>query len=204
MAFSSSNPNTAISISSFTFTSPIKLDRSNYTIWKSQILSLVRANGLEDHFDSFKSCPDQFLQSESNNSKVETQTNLVFTAWKMKDQMLLSWMLSSINLKILSLVVNSETSLELWTSLEQQFGSETFAKKVHLMMMLNNFRKGSMSMTEFFGKLKTITDDLAIAGSFISSLDFITHLISGLGQPYYPVVVYIEANLAKMTVNEAY
>ncbi|KAH9751420.1 retrovirus-related pol polyprotein from transposon RE1 [Citrus sinensis] len=174
MAFLSSNPNTTISVSSFTFTSPIKLDRSNYTIWKSQILSSVRANGLEDHLDSSKSCPDQFLQSESENSE------------------------------ILSLVVNSEISLELWTSLVQQFGSETFAKKVHLKMMLNNLRKGSMSMTEFFGKLKTITDDLAIAGSPVSPLDFITHLISGLGQPYYPVVVYIEANLAKMTVNEAY
>ena len=71
-------------------------------------------------------------------------------------------------------------------------------------MMLNNLRKGSMSMIEFFGKLKIITDDLAIAGSPVSSLDFITHLISGLGQPYYPVVVYIEANLTKMIVNEAY
>ncbi|KAH9698429.1 hypothetical protein KPL71_024008 [Citrus sinensis] len=175
MAFSSSNPNTTIYVSSFTFTSPIKLDQSNYTIWKSQILSSVRANGLEDHLDSSKSCPDQFLQSESENSEVETQTNPAFTTWKRKDQMLLSWMLSSINLEILSLV-----------------------------MMLNNLRKGSMFMTEFFGKLKTITDDLAIAGTPVTSLHFITHLISGLGQPYYPVVVYIEANLAKMTVNEAY
>ena len=118
--------------------------------------------------------------------------------------MLLSWILSSINLEILNLVVNSETSLELWTSLEQQFGSETFAKKVHLKMMLNNLRISSTSMTEFFGKLKTIIDDLAIAGSLISSLDFITHLIFGLGQLHFPVVVYIKANLAKMTINEAY
>ena len=111
--------------------------------------------------------------------------------------------MSSINLEILSLVVNSETSLDLWISLEQQFGSETFAKKVHLKMMLNNLKKGLMSMTDFFGKLKTITDELAITGNPISSLNFITHLISGLGQPYYPVVVYIEENLAKMTINEA-
>ena len=168
----SSNSNTTISVSSFTFTSPIKLDRSNYIIWKSHILSSVRANGLEDHLDSSKSCPDQFLQSESENSEVETQINPAFTTWKRKDQMLLSWMLSFINLEILSPVVNSETSLELWTNLEQQFGYETFAKKVHLKMMLNNLRKGSMPMTEFFGKLNTITADLAIAGSPISSLDF--------------------------------
>ncbi|XP_052288863.1 uncharacterized protein At2g02148 isoform X3 [Citrus sinensis] len=68
------------------------------------ILSSVRANGLEDHFDSSKSCPDQFLQSEFENSEIETRTNPEFTAWKRKDQMLLSWMLSSINLEILSLV----------------------------------------------------------------------------------------------------
>ena len=147
----------------------------------------MHANGLEDHLDSSNSCLDQFLQSEFENSEVKTQTNLAFTTWKRKDQMLLSWMLSSINLEILSLVVKSETSLELWTSLEQQFGYETFAKKVHLKMILNNLRKGSMSMTKFFGKLKTITDDLAITGSPVSSLDFITHMIFGLCQPYNPV-----------------
>lgn len=35
-----------------------------------------------------------------------------------------------------------------------------------------------------------------------SSLDFITHLIFGLGRAYYPVVVYINANVLKMSVNE--
>lgn len=38
----------------------------------------------------------------------------------------------------------------------------------------------------------------------LASLNFITHLISGLGQSYYPVAVYIEANVLKMSVNEAY
>ncbi|KAH9780642.1 hypothetical protein KPL71_008153 [Citrus sinensis] len=160
---SSSNSNTNATLSSFTFTSPTKLDRSNYTIWKSQILSSVRANGLEDLLDGSKTCPDQFLQSETKNTSIDTQLNLVYTTWKRKDQLLLSWLMSSISIEILSLVVNSETSLELWTSLELQFGYETFAKKIHLKMMLNNLRKGSMTITEFFGKLKTIADELAIA-----------------------------------------
>lgn len=54
--------------------------------------------------------------------------------------MLLSWLLSSINVEILSIVVISKTSQELWTSLEQQFGFETATKKVHLKMMLNNLK----------------------------------------------------------------
>ena len=95
--------------------------------------------------------------------------------------MILSWLLPSINVEILSIVVNSKTSRELWISLQEQFGFETAAKKVHLKMLLNNLKKGSMSIIEYFCKLRSITDELAIAGSPVSSLDFITHLISGLG-----------------------
>lgn len=118
--------------------------------------------------------------------------------------MLLSWLLSSINVEILSIVVISKTSQELWTSLEQQFGFETVAKKVHLTMMLNNLKKGSITVIDYFSKLRSITDELAIAGSPVSSLNFITDLISCLGQSCYPVVVYIEANILKMSINEAY
>lgn len=165
--------------------------------------------------DGSRTCPEQFLPVDSLNPTasnpanssdlaVVTQENPAYAVWKKQDQMLLSWLLSSINVEILSLVVNSKTSHELWISLEQQFGFKTSAKKVHLKMMLNNLKKGSMSITEYFRKLRSVTDELAIAGSPVSSLDFITHLISGLGQSYYPVVVYIEANVLKMSVNEAY
>lgn len=51
--------------------------------------------------------------------------------------------------------------------------------------------------------IKAITNELAIVGNLVVSLDFLTHLIFGLVQPYYLVLVYIETNLAKMTVNKA-
>ena len=71
-------------------------------------------------------------------------------------------------------------------------------------MMLTSLKKGSMSMTEFFGKLKVVANELIVTANLVGTLDFLTHLISRLGQPFYPVVVYIKANLAKMIVNEAY
>lgn len=89
--------------------------------------------------------------------------------------------MSSINVEILSPVVNSKTSHEVWTNLEQQFGSEAAVKTVHLKMILNNLKKGFMTVTEYFSKLRSITDELARAGSPVSPLNFITHLISRLG-----------------------
>lgn len=62
------------------------------------------------------------------------------------------------------------------------------AKKVHLKMLLNNLRKGSPTMTEYFTKLKTVTDGLALVGSPVSEIDLVTHHIIGLDQSYYPVV----------------
>lgn len=49
-----------------------------------------------------------------------------------------------------------------------------------------------------------MTDELAVIDSLISSLDFITHLIFGLDQPYYLVMVYIKDNVLKMSNNIAY
>ena len=205
MASSSLSTNVSSAISTFTFATPLKLDRSNYTIWKSQILSAIRANDLEGFLDGSRTCPNQLLPGESTSTEAAIiSENSAYTAWKRQDQMILSWLLSSISVEILSIVVNSKTSRELWMSLEEQFGSETVAKKVHLKMLLNNLKKGSMTITEYFCKLRSVTDELAMAGSPVSSLDFVTHLISGLGQPYYPVVVYIEANVLKMSINEAY
>ena len=77
-------------------------------------------------------------------------------------------------------------------------------KKVYLKMFLNNLRKGSLSMTKYFTKLKTVIDGLALAGSPVSDIDLITHLITGLDHYYYPVVVYIEANMSNMDLSEAY
>ena len=59
-------------------------------------------------------------------------------------------------------------------------------------------------MSEYFTKLKTFTNGLALAGSPVNDLDLITHLISGLDQSYYLVVVYIEANMLTMDLSKAY
>ncbi|KAH9723455.1 retrovirus-related pol polyprotein from transposon RE1 [Citrus sinensis] len=197
------------SINFFTFTNPIKLDRANYMIWKQQVLSSIRGNGLEGYIDISRICPSQFLspgaKSEGSSSfSIEGQENPEYAAWRRQDQLLLSWILSSMNVDILSLVVSSKTSFELWKNLKKQFGSESMAKKVHLKMLLSNLRKGSLTMSEYFTKLQSVTDGLALASSPVNDLDLITHLITGLDQSYYPVVVYIEANMLKMDLSEAY
>ena len=90
MASVNSNTNVSSSTSSFTFTTPIKFDHSNYMIWKSQIQSLVRANDLEGFLDGTKICPSQFLDDEPRSSSADLRENPAYITWKKQDQILLS------------------------------------------------------------------------------------------------------------------
>lgn len=84
MALTCSNqqPN-GTTITSFTFTNPIKLDFKSYTTWKQQILSSIRGNGLEGYINGSRLCPDQFLPPrygyEGSYSNIEGQENPEYT-----------------------------------------------------------------------------------------------------------------------------
>ena len=38
---------------------PIKLDRNNYILWRTQMENDIFANGFEDHIEGLKICPPQ-------------------------------------------------------------------------------------------------------------------------------------------------
>ena len=53
----------------FSFTNPIKLDRSNYLLWRSQVLLSIRGNRLEDFITGDKPAPEKYLLlAEANGS----------------------------------------------------------------------------------------------------------------------------------------
>ncbi|KAL6321290.1 hypothetical protein AAG906_016324 [Vitis piasezkii] len=62
-------------------TLPVKLDRTNYILWKSQIDNVVFANGFEDFIDGSSICPDKELSSGLINP--------AFVAWRRQDRTIL-------------------------------------------------------------------------------------------------------------------
>ena len=63
-------------------TLPVKLDRTNYILWKSQIDNVVFANGFEAFIDGSSICPDKELSSGLINP--------AFVAWSRQDRTILS------------------------------------------------------------------------------------------------------------------
>ena len=123
---SSSNPivntNTnSISSTNFSFITPVKLDRINYLIWRSQVLASIRGNRLECFINGTKSEPEQYLTRRTADGSTQLIENPEFITWKSQDQTLLGWLLSSISEGTLGLVINLDSSYTLCKTLEKKF-----------------------------------------------------------------------------------
>ena len=109
-------------ISSFTFNTPVKLDQSNFLIWRSQVLASIRGNRLEKFIDDSATPPPSHIAQRIGDD-IRSVENPEFVIWRSQDQVLLGWLLSSMSEGIISLVFNLETSVKVWKAIETQFGS---------------------------------------------------------------------------------
>ena len=63
-------------------TLPVKLDRTNYILWRSQVDNVIFANGFEDFIDGSSVCPEKELSPGVLNP--------AFIAWRRQDRTMLS------------------------------------------------------------------------------------------------------------------
>ena len=75
-------------------TLPVKLDRTNYILWRSQVDNVIFANGFEDFIDGMAICPDKELSPGVLNPS--------FIAWRRQDRTILSWIYSSLTPPIMA------------------------------------------------------------------------------------------------------
>ncbi|KAJ9693999.1 hypothetical protein PVL29_009798 [Vitis rotundifolia] len=85
----SSSPNTTLIMQSLNQAFTIRLDRSNYLLWCTQMLNIVITNGLEEMIDVSQPCLPKFLE----NSK---STNPYFQIWQRQNLLVMCWIYSSL------------------------------------------------------------------------------------------------------------
>lgn len=196
---------------SFSFVTPVKLDQNNFILWRTQILTSIKGNDLEGFINGDKKCLEQFLPFENNNrAKTSTGTgsrsiNPEFVAWMKIDQLLLSWMMSSIQQNLLSTVIDSTTSKQLWESLASMFISQSQARIQTLRMQIQTIKKGSMHMVDYFVEIKCIADILALVGKHVELSDLVMHVLTGLdSSDYESLVIVVLPRGEKITLDELY
>lgn len=82
--------------------------------------------------------------------------------------------------EIASQMLNCSTSHDLWKSAKDLAGAYTRSRVTLYKSEFQRTKKGSMSMESYLSKMKTISNNLALAGSPLSMTDIITQVLACL------------------------
>lgn len=64
-------------------------------------------------------------------------------------------------------------------------------------MELSNLKKGGMNVQEYLLKIKGIVDAFGYAEYIVTVIDYIMHILSGLGSEYDPFVMTVNVKVSK-------
>ena len=115
---------------------PMKLDSNNYLYWKALVLAIVRAFDLLLFINKIDLSP-KYIQLEDNESIV----NPDFLNWMWSDQLLLGWLVLTIDKEVIDQVMHCESAAEVWTTLNNLFSRQTVACLFQLKSNLGPLRK---------------------------------------------------------------
>ena len=91
----------------------VKLNNDNYISWKAQVLPIIKAFELEDFISGLKPVPPKFIEVDSGGTNgKQLIANKEYKQWNKLDQLLLSWLFSSINQSIIGQVTDCSSSSE--------------------------------------------------------------------------------------------
>ncbi|KAF3788909.1 hypothetical protein EJ110_NYTH05878 [Nymphaea thermarum] len=107
-ASASLNPASSIQWNAFASLVSVKLDRTNFLMWRSQIKAVMISQDLIKYVDGTCEAPTRTTIGEGNT----TTENPAYVMWKRSDQLALSWILAIVSEPVLGQVLHFETARE--------------------------------------------------------------------------------------------
>ena len=181
-----------------------KLTKLNHAVWAAQMLAAIRGARLVGHIDGKTAAPSTEVNQEQADKTVKKVPNPVYEEWYAADQQLLGYIFSSLSREILNQVVDSRTAAQAWRAIGKLFCSQTRTRSLNNRLALQTTLKGAMSITEYFGKMKVLSDDIAATGKPLDEEDLIAYILNGLDGDYDSVVSAIGMKSELISVMEVY
>ncbi|KAL4575776.1 hypothetical protein LXL04_011862 [Taraxacum kok-saghyz] len=181
----------------------IKLDRHNYSLWQTTIISALETFEL----DTFVLSPNPPAETipvlpAAADAPPTTAPNPDFQLWKKRDRLVLLWLKSTLSESSLAIVAQSTSSHQAWTAIDKTYQAQTRARRMSMHTELQNLTNGSLSMLEYVEKKRSIADSLAENLHPISSDDLIGHILRGLDGSYGPFITAFMVKDDQSTVDD--
>ncbi|KAG8499662.1 hypothetical protein CXB51_006097 [Gossypium anomalum] len=126
-------------VTSFPWHEVVKLDESSFIQWQQQVRFILRGYGLLGFLDGSFTAPTRFIRS-TDGTLVSNPSALVF---EQQDNLLTSWLLSTISSSFLSSFTDVRTTCDVWTMANSIFAADTSVKQSQLRHDLHSLKKAS-------------------------------------------------------------
>ncbi|KAF5451549.1 hypothetical protein F2P56_026649 [Juglans regia] len=203
---SSKNSPSSVQLSNnFSHVVSVKLSSENYLLWRAQIIPYLHGQELFHFVDGSTPPPSPFKSvSPSPSTSPLPQTSLEYLQWRRTDQLLLSTLLSSLTESILAQVISSRTSRDLWVTLEGMFTSQSQAKIFQIRHQLTNLKKGSLSVADYYHKVRLLSDTMTAAGEPLRDSEVVSYLLNGLNSEFDSFVISITTRATPISSTELF
>ncbi|XP_010490036.1 PREDICTED: uncharacterized protein LOC104767752 [Camelina sativa] len=169
----------------------VKLTERNYLLWKMQFESFLSRQGLLGFVNGSTPQPEPTLTTHITSYDTVTP-NPAYQAWIWSDQVVRVWLLGSLSEDILTEVIKTTTSQEVWVFLASEFNKVSSSRSFGLRRKLQNTEKKDMPMLEYLRELKSVFEQLESIGSPVSETMKLFAALNGLGREYEPIKTSIE------------
>ncbi|WVZ57882.1 hypothetical protein U9M48_008217 [Paspalum notatum var. saurae] len=153
-----------------------KLTRENYLLWKAQVLPAIRGAQLM-----------QYLNGKTPAPPATTP-----------------WLPMIRRRRQFQILTTKETAAAAWKAIQDMFASKSRAKVTNLRFALTNTKKGTMTMAQYFSKMKGFADELASTGKVLEDEEIVSYILNGLDSEYTPLVSSVMSRTDPISVNELY
>ncbi|XP_017644160.1 uncharacterized protein LOC108484771 [Gossypium arboreum] len=163
-------------VTSFPRHEVVKLDADSFIQWQQQIRLILRGYELLDFLDGTLTALPRFVQS-SDGTLVANPSASIFDQ---QDNLLTSWLLSTISYSFLSSFTNVWTAGDVRIMANSLFAANTSVKQLQLHHELYSLRKGNLSIRLYVDKIKNLCTLFAASGSPISEAARTAVLLAGI------------------------
>ncbi|KAK3030999.1 hypothetical protein RJ639_035750, partial [Escallonia herrerae] len=146
-----------------------------------------------------------FVNQQTSNSGTQlvvSTLNPDYRLWLRQDNLIRNAIMASVNPTIATIVVVSKTSHEAWTRLVTTYANKSQTHKYCLQENLAYLFKGSLSVSQYLNKIRSITDELAIFISLMRPEELVIKVLSRLGPNYKEMSAAISAHDTPISFEE--
>lgn len=121
--------------------------------------------------------------------------NLNYNTWMLINQNLVVALYSTISSLLLSYVLNLDSCIEIWLTIEKRLQSLNRSRILQLKNELHHLSMKGKMMTQYLSEIKSKCDAIFVYGSTLSLKDIIHYTLNGLPSSYQAFKNSIHTNL---------